>query len=172
MTDYRVRESGDIKSQGEIRKLNPNTSIPKIWDSNVCDSLGIDLVMVSPKPESNDPFKQFVLQGAIESNGGWVQNYVEMDLFYDDVPNENPAPDALPRILFTKAEKEANYVQKKDASHSKNIRVDRDRRLAITDWHGLSDTVMSEEMTAYRQSLRDIPDQAGFPHEVTWPDSP
>ena len=53
-----------------------------------------------------------------------------------------------------------------------SVRTERDSRLAKTDFHALSDTDMSEEMTTYRQALRDVPEQDGFPHEVTWPDSP
>jgi len=31
---------------------------------------------------------------------------------------------------------------------------------------------MTAEQTAYRQALRDITDQAGFPHDITWPTKP
>jgi len=172
MTDYRVRESGEIKSQGDIRKMHRNTSIPKIWDSNVCDDLEIDPVMVSPKPESSDPLKHFVLQGVVESGGNWVQNYVEVDMFSDDVPNPDRDPEEPPEVLLTKAEKEANYQDKRNSEASENIRAERDRRLAITDWAGLTDTEMTEDMTAYRQALRDVPGQAGFPSSITWPESP
>ena len=37
-----------------------------------------------------------------------------------------------------------------------NIRQDRNRKLAETDFYALSDVTMSEEMTTYRQNLRDI----------------
>ncbi len=37
-----------------------------------------------------------------------------------------------------------------------NLRSDRNSRLAITDWYGLSDVSMSAAMTQYRQELRDI----------------
>jgi hypothetical protein len=52
------------------------------------------------------------------------------------------------------------------------VRRHRDQRLAACDWHGASDNVMSAEMTAYRQALRDVPAQDGFPSEVIWPDRP
>ena len=48
----------------------------------------------------------------------------------------------------------------------------RDIRLAETDVWALSDRTMTAEQTAYRQALRDITDQAGFPHDITWPLSP
>lgn len=48
----------------------------------------------------------------------------------------------------------------------------RAKLLADTDWWALSDHTMTAEQTAYRQALRDIPDQAGFPHTITWPTKP
>ena len=48
----------------------------------------------------------------------------------------------------------------------------RDELLAETDWTANSDVTMSAEMTTYRQALRDIPAQSGFPDTVTWPTKP
>ena len=44
--------------------------------------------------------------------------------------------------------------------------------LTLTDWWALSDRTMTAEQTAYRQALRDITDQAGFPTNITWPTKP
>jgi hypothetical protein len=51
-------------------------------------------------------------------------------------------------------------------------RVLRDTLLAATDWTANSDVTMTAEQTAYRQALRDITDQSGFPANVTWPQEP
>jgi hypothetical protein len=48
----------------------------------------------------------------------------------------------------------------------------RDSLLAATDWTANSDVTMSDEMRTYRQALRDVPAQAGFPDDVTWPLKP
>mgnify|MGYP003655210481 CR=1 FL=1 len=53
-----------------------------------------------------------------------------------------------------------------------SIRGKRDRLLAETDVWALSDRTMSDAQTAYRQALRDITDQAGFPTDITWPTKP
>lgn len=52
--------------------------------------------------------------------------------------------------------------------------IDKKRQplLAATDWTANSDVVMSAEMAAYRQALRDITDQSGFPENITWPQEP
>lgn len=51
-------------------------------------------------------------------------------------------------------------------------RSERDSLLLVTDWWATSDRTMTAEQTAYRQALRDIPDQAGFPTDITWPTKP
>tara|TARA_R110002094_G_scaffold200964_1_gene172472 strand:- start:47 stop:481 length:435 start_codon:yes stop_codon:yes gene_type:complete len=53
-----------------------------------------------------------------------------------------------------------------------NIRQTRDAKLATSDWRALSDNTMPSEWTTYRQALRDVPAQAGFPNSITWPESP
>ena len=53
------------------------------------------------------------------------------------------------------------------------VRNERNQRLADTDHHALSDTAaMTTEMSTYRQALRDVPSQSGFPFSVTWPTKP
>jgi hypothetical protein len=49
-------------------------------------------------------------------------------------------------------------------------RAERDRLLKATDHYGLSDVTMSEAMATYRQALRDVPQQEGFPGTITWPE--
>ena len=53
-----------------------------------------------------------------------------------------------------------------------HIRSQRDRLIAETDWWATSDRTMTAEQTAYRQALRDITGQAGFPTNITWPTKP
>lgn len=53
-----------------------------------------------------------------------------------------------------------------------SIKSKRTGLLAATDCYALSDRPMSAEMTAYRQALRDLPEQAGFPTDITWPIRP
>ena len=52
------------------------------------------------------------------------------------------------------------------------VRERRKTLLEETDNYAMSDRVMSEEMKIYRQALRDIPEQEGFPYEVVYPIKP
>lgn len=56
------------------------------------------------------------------------------------------------------------------------VRAKRDALLAETDFLMMPDYPLGEEDSAalkiYRQGLRDVPTQEGFPTEITWPDFP
>ena len=52
------------------------------------------------------------------------------------------------------------------------VRHERDILLAETDWWATSDRTMTAEQTAYRQALRNISSQDGFPDNITWPTKP
>ena len=58
------------------------------------------------------------------------------------------------------------------AEPMKELRAERDRRIALTDWWAGSDHTMTDAQTAYRQALRDITDSATSLDDVTWPTSP
>jgi hypothetical protein len=53
-----------------------------------------------------------------------------------------------------------------------SVRSLRDEILAETDWWATSDRTMTQAEIDYRQALRDVPAQAGFPENVTWPTKP
>lgn len=56
---------------------------------------------------------------------------------------------------------------------SSEVRDDRNRRLAACDWTQLSDAPVDNLAWAtYRQALRDVPSQSGFPWNVVWPIEP
>lgn len=54
------------------------------------------------------------------------------------------------------------------------VRAERERRLAASDWTQLPDIpdVQKAAWASYRQALRDITEQPGFPVDVRWPDKP
>ena len=50
------------------------------------------------------------------------------------------------------------------------VRAERDKRLAATDFYMLPDAPPAPNgLMEYRQALRDITEQAGFPESVEWP---
>ena len=56
-----------------------------------------------------------------------------------------------------------------------DLRSKRNRLLSATDFYALSDVTMSEDMTTYRQALRDLPagkDTVDKVNNATWPTKP
>lgn len=58
------------------------------------------------------------------------------------------------------------------ASQAANVRSQRNNKLAETDWRYRRDVTTTQEWDDYCQALRDLPEQSGFPWEVTWPTQP
>ncbi len=82
------------------------------------------------------------------------------------------------KVQFTAEEEAAKDAE--SAAHDADagnraaarVRAERDRLLAETDYLALSDVTMSSAWATYRQNLRDIPAQSGFPNSVTYPTKP
>ena len=62
------------------------------------------------------------------------------------------------------------------ATNAEHQRIRRDSILKATDWAVLPDSPFTGDTLAawktFRQALRDIPSQAGFPDNITWPTKP
>ena len=164
MAEYRDRTTGEIKSQGQLRKENPNMSMPRVWNDNVLEALNVDLVISTPQPTEGIGQYQYAARNGVEQDaeGNWVQSWQIMDMFSDD-------PE-----LGTKAEQEAAYQQNLDESRAEENRKKRSQLMAETDWWAMSDRTMTAEQTAYRQALRDITTHANWPNLQLddWPTKP
>ena len=146
---YRIRESGEVKTQGEIRRLHPSTSFPRVWNTDTCDYIGIDPVLASPKPEVTN--LQQVLADGVEQDAlsNWVEKWRVADKFSDYTDEEG--------VVHTKADQESAYLQGLEDTAFESLRAERNRLLAETDWTASTDVTMTAEMTEYRQTLRDLP---------------
>jgi hypothetical protein len=67
-------------------------------------------------------------------------------------------------------EERAEVVDQK----ARQVRNERNMKLSSSDWTQAKDMpdAVSSQWTAYRQALRDVPQQAGFPFNVVWPQTP
>jgi hypothetical protein len=84
-------------------------------------------------------------------------------------------------VQFTEAEEtardneETSWTNGAPARALADLRSKRNRLLAETDFWGNSDMTMSDEMTTYRQALRDLPsgkDTVAKCTNATWPTKP
>ena len=162
MGEYRERTTGEVKTQGEWRAVFKNMSLPKVWNSNVCDAMNIDPVLASP--EATVSAYQISVRDGVEQNdnGDWVEKYVAKDMFADIEGGD------------TKAEQETEFQATLDAATAASHRTTRNNLLSDTDWTAMSDVTMSSAMTTYRQALRDLPTHDNWPNleDADWPTKP
>ncbi len=148
MSEYRIKSTGDVKTKSEIKRDNPNVSFPRVWNESVYEALGIDPVLEASRPDSSGDYKVVMRNGAEQnSDGDWVKAWAEQDMT---------------------DEQKAAYDQQKAESERRT----RDGLLASTDHLALVDATLTDAMRTYRQALRDVPQQEGFPNTITWPTKP
>ena len=95
---------------------------------------------------------------------------VEYDELYHTVPSDWPEQDA---ICIEFRENNPNAERPEDTNQlAFAVRDQRDRLLASTDWWAVADRTMTQAERDYRQALRDITSQEGFPQSITWPTEP
>lgn len=168
MGEYRERTTGEVKSQGEWRAAFPQMALPRVWSSNVCDAMNIDPVL--PSPAATTTAYQVSVRDGVEkdANGNWVEKYVAKDMFADTTDDDGKKT--------TKAEHEAAYQATLDAEAAASVRAQRDALLAKSDWVTVRAKELGQDVPLawynYRGDLRQIPEQDGFPHNVTFPEEP
>jgi len=92
----------------------------------------------------------------------------------------NVSTGELKNIPFVGAELDAwtaanaAYAAGADTRKAAEVRAERNTKLAKTDWTQGADTpqAIKAKYVPYRQALRDVPAQAGFPNTVVWPTQP
>ena len=84
-------------------------------------------------------------------------------------------PPVIPPHVLTADEILAMEVEAEaaEAAEAAEVRKERDAKLASTDWTQVADAPVDQVPWAvYRQSLRDVPAQVGFPSTIEWPTEP
>lgn len=124
--------------------------IPEMTEPEV-----VEPVVVEPKPEV------FVLYKTVAED--WLRHYVNGNtLCFTNTP--------VPAEPVPPTEEEIRERAEAD------VRIQRDKLIAQTDWTQVLDAPITAEcrdaFRVYRQALRDVPQQAGFPEEVIWPEVP
>ena len=170
MSEYRNRTTGEVKTQGQWRSANPNTSLPRTWKAATLDALNLDPVLRSPAATTT-AYQNSVRDGVIQdANGNWVEKYVARDMFADTTDEDG--------VTTTKAEHEAAYQATLDAKVAEANRTNRNKLLDDSDWTQMNDSPLSNEVktawATYRQELRGISDLDAWPNlsEDDWPVAP
>ena len=163
--EIRNRETGAVTTVSQFKASYPNTSFPKQLTNDILDSYGFDPVLNGAAATVTAPYGVSTRDGVEEIDGQWFTRFVAGPVFTDTTDDEGN--------VTTAADNEAAYRQGIDDKAAENIRTERNKKLADTDWTQLADsTANAADWATYRQALRDLPSTDGFPHNVTWPTQP
>ena len=103
----------------------------------------------------------------------WTGSLRELDM--GSIPDYNPTFERLEESWVETDELRTRVlavVELTEAEKVLQIRLKRDELLGATDVNALSDRIMPAALVEYRQALRDITDQEGYPNSVIWPIAP
>ncbi len=128
---------------GELRRDNPGVSFPENISSEVLAEFEVYAVKEVPAPVIDSKTHRHVLEVQF-LDGEWTQVWQVVELPFDQAAD--------------------------------NVRAYRERMLQDSDWvvtksYELGQPVPAD-WAAYRQALRDVPEQSGFPWNVVWPIAP
>ena len=144
--EIRLKETGAVITESEFRALHPNTGFPSQLNEQIINDFGGDVVFEGAQAQPTR--YQIGFRDGVELvNGKWFTKYSVADL-------------------------DADAITAKDAEQAKSIRTQRNQLLSDSDWTQLTDAPVDKTVwSVYRQSLRDISSQKGFPWDVVWPKS-
>lgn len=145
--EIRIRETGAIVTSSEFRAMHPNTGFPQILVEEILDAFGADPVFNGPQAQPTR-YQVAYRDGVEQVNGKWYTKFSVSDM-------------------------DADAIASLDARQADSVRAERNRKLTASDWTQVEDAPVDKAAwAAYRQGLRDVPSQAGFPWDVTWPVEP
>jgi hypothetical protein len=131
----------------DLKRDNPYTSFPLVPVPSDLAEYGVVVVESVPKPA--DTLTTTVNETLpVKENGTWKQSWIV-----------EPA---------TQQE-----IDSRLAAQALRVRSQRNGLLSQSDWTQVLDAPVDQQAWAtYRQTLRDITQQSGFPVQVTWPQQP
>lgn len=130
---------------GDFRRDNPNVSYPRVIPENLLAAKGVFKVTQDPMPEFN-LLTQEAIQETLPTKRGEKGSEWVIGWVVQDLPQD---------------------------AAEQNVRYKRDALLAESDWTQVVDAPVDQTAwAAYRQALRDVTAQAGFPYSVEWPVKP
>lgn len=161
----RNRSTGQVIDESQFKAENPGVMLPRIWTAETYNAIGYDpITPIAPPGLPSSSLKEWYRDGVIQnSNGDWVFNWIERDIY------ESADPE-------TKARLEAQHIERETIGLAEAARSRRKALLLSSDWTQFNDAPLTDAQktvwATYRQALRDVPSQAGFPRDITWPDVP
>ena len=145
----RIRSTGQVLLQHEWEKWVATTYGKSLsgLTAEIFNTFDSDAVFEGPQAQPTK-YQTAFADGVEQIDGKWYTKYSVADM-------------------------DAEGIAAVDAQQAKSVREDRNKHLSDSDWTQLADAPVNSALWAtYRQALRDVTAQAGFPWEVTWPTQP
>ena len=161
---FALIENGAVKqypySLKEIRLANRNTSFPDTVSDATMAEYGAMRVYFSTPPELTDTQLSEEATPVFDVDAQrWSQGWMVREMTAEELLQRN-----------TKRDEE---LLQRNITQTNAVRVARNNMLKDSDWTQLVDSPADKTAWAtYRQALRDVTAQAGFPWTITWPDAP
>lgn len=116
----------------------------------------------------------------IFTESGWIACEIEHPQYgwipFTCDPDDNGAAFDTRALFDAMKDEAAPYIlppAPTDEDVAGQVRAERNSFLAASDWTQVADAPVDQAAWAtYRQALRDIPNQPGFPRDVAWPTKP
>jgi hypothetical protein len=153
--------------EGELRsylKANDGPSFDQLTPE-VMEAIGVDAVLEGPQATGGTVYQYSQASGVEQIDGKWYTKHILGPVFTDTTDAEGN--------VTTAADNEAAYKAAKDTEQAKSVRATRGEKLKDSDWTQVADAPVDKAAWAtYRQALRDVTGQEGFPWTITWPTQP
>ena len=162
----RIRQTGAVMYESEFRTYTKANDGPS-WETTtteILEALGVDPVFEGPQASGGTVYQYSQSAGVEQIEGKWYTKYILGPVFFDTT---------VDGVTTTAAEAEAAYKNIKDTEQAKAVRTSRTQMLKDSDWTQIADSTADKPAwSTYRQALRDMPLQVGFPWNVTYPEEP
>ena len=132
----------------ELRSDNPQTSFPSVMSVDELSEWGVFTVEDESAPACNERNESIEITAPALVSGKWVRKWIVTTVSEEEIENRYLIEADQIRIGRNKLLKDSDHTQ-------------------LNDYQGSSSNV--EKMKRYRQALRDLPSQLGFPWDVIWP---
>lgn len=140
--------TGNAVDESNFRMLFPETSFPSLLTSDIVEPFGFGMYDFSSQPNLGKYEKAIEATPVKNEFGVFIQSWSVVSMSDEE------------KVIA-------------DSEKAEMVRRERNYKLMETDWTQLSDApVNSQDWITYRNALRDLPSQDGFPWDIVWPSKP
>ena len=172
------------EDEWNCRRMSKGMELPEYW-------AWIETITSGDPPVVTYPSEDFTIVECTDENvqerlgqlGDYISNTLEGTIYnikyYVNKRNAEEILDSEGKSHSPKQYVQSHFVGDDSAKDARlladkwaNVRRDRDRKLAETDYLALGDNTLSADMKTYRSKLRSVPQDNSDPDDITWPTKP